>query len=162
MSAKEIIELMGLIRHPEGGWFREFYKSGEVFDAGHLPERFHGPRNFSTSIYFLLTKGEKSKFHRLRQDEIWHFYAGSAAELYNISYSGNIRKQILGIGLKDNEQPQALVPAGSWMAAASLGGYTLLGCTVAPGFEFDDLDLAERDKLIGEYPHLKKIITDFT
>jgi predicted cupin superfamily sugar epimerase len=131
MSADEIIRLLGLAPHPEGGHYRETFR-----DAG-------GARAFSTAIYFLLKAGEISHWHRIDAAEVWHFYAGAPLEL-SIAAPTPMR-HILGNDLAKGEHPQIVVPPHAWQSARSLGDFTLAGCTVAPGFEFSKFELAPRD-----------------
>lgn len=130
-SADDIIRLLSLRPHPEGGHFRETFR-----DERHLEGRAA-----STAIYFLLAAGERSHWHRIDAAEIWHFYAGAPLEL---SMSGEAERRIvrLGADLTGGERPQTVVPAGAWQSARSLGAWTLVGCTVAPGFEFAGFELA--------------------
>jgi predicted cupin superfamily sugar epimerase len=132
LSPAEIIETLGMRRHPEGGWYAETFR-----DA---PE---GGRGASTAIYFLLSQGEVSAWHRvLDAAEAWHFYAGSTLELSIAALSGDVAVHRLGPDLLAGERPQAIVPAGHWQKARSRGDWTLVGCTVAPGFEFSSFELA--------------------
>lgn len=146
------IEKLGLLPHPEGGFFRETYRAGELIDKNALPERFSGSRNFSTQIYYMLVKGNFSAFHRLKMDEVWHFYYGAAAVLYILDKAAGVGKYLLGTG--EGCLPQIVVPAGKWFAAEVLndGDYTLAGCTTAPGFDFEDFELAKRDELFKQFP----------
>jgi uncharacterized protein len=132
LSAAEIIRLLELKPHPEGGHFRETFRDPRVREDG---------RAHSTAIYFLLAAGERSHWHRIDAVEIWHFHAGSPLAL-QIADAGRIQTIRLGCDLTAGERPQAVVPAGTWQAAESLGGWTLVGCTVAPGFEFRSFELA--------------------
>src|SRR5215472_15941717 len=131
LSAAEIIRLLDLRPHPEGGHFRETFRD---------PRRDVDGRSLSTAIYFLLTAGERSHWHRIDAVEIWHWHAGAALAL-RIAGVASVR---LGADLAADEQPQAVVPAGAWQAAESLGAWTLVGCTVAPGFDFAGFELAPR------------------
>ncbi len=153
------IERLGLQPHPEGGYFRQTYRSEESIPLEGLPERFTGPRAFSTAIYFLLEREQFSAFHRIRSDEMWHFYAGSALSLHVLRPDGRCEHIPLGSG-----QFQVVAPAGCWFAAGvdGPGPYGLVGCTVAPGFDFADFELAERGQLIEQYPQHAEIITQFT
>jgi predicted cupin superfamily sugar epimerase len=133
-SAAEIIRLLGLKPHPEGGHFIET----------HRDTRADG-RAYSTAIYFLLARGERSHWHRVDAAEVWHYYAGSALKLeLAASGHGPIEHVVLGPDLAAGERPQAVVPAHAWQAAESLGDWTLVGCTVAPGFEFEGFELAPK------------------
>lgn len=145
MSADAVIEALGLTKHPEGGWFAEYYRGPEI----------HG-RAASTAIYFLLKRGERSHWHRiLDADEIWHHYAGAPLLLEVVSDDGmpdgidgmdgmsdGIVRHHIGSDVIAGERPWARVPAGAWQAARSLGEWTLVGCTVAPGFDFSAFELA--------------------
>lgn len=132
MTAEEVVRLLGLVRHPEGGYFRETYR--------HVPTG--GGRGAMTGIYFLLPKGERSAWHRVDADEMWHHYAGAALRL-DIAIGGKPAETVrLGPDLASGQQPQALVPAHAWQAAESEGDWTLVGCTVAPAFEFAGFELA--------------------
>ena len=158
--AKDIIDQLNLKKHPEGGYYKETYRSQ---DAIYL-EQFNGKRNFSTCIYFLLTNEAFSAFHKVNQDEIWHFYQGDCIHLHMISEEGNYQIQKIGNKLEDNEVPQFVVPAHTWFAAEvkRADGFALVGCTVSPGFDFQDFHLAERNELIDSFQQHQKIITRFT
>ena len=165
MKNKEYwIEKLKLTPHPEGGFFRENYRSSESITKANLPERFNSARSFSTSIYFLLAENDFSAFHKIKQDEIWHFYAGSPLAVHIIDKEGNYSKQLIGNNFSKNELPQFVVPKDSWFASCVEDGkeYALVGCTVSPGFDFDDFELANRDLLVKKYPNHKNIITKLT
>jgi predicted cupin superfamily sugar epimerase len=130
--AHEIIALLGLLPHPEGGHYRETFRDPRQVDG----------RAASTAIYFLLAAGEVSHWHRVDAVEVWHWYAGASLEL-SISVDGKlVTIGRLGANLAADEQPQAVVPAGAWQSARSLGEWTLVGCTVAPGFRFEGFEMA--------------------
>lgn len=133
MTAEEIIAALALEPHPEGGHFAETYRDARQVDG----------RNASTAIYYLLRAGEASHWHRVDAAEIWHFYAGAPLSL-RIAETGEIpvSSNILGNDLAAGERPQIIVPADAWQSAASLGEWTLVGCTVAPGFEFSGFEMA--------------------
>ena len=150
-----IISRLQLQPHPEGGFFRETYRStGEI--------NFNGVRNYSTCIYFLLTADTFSAFHRIKQDEIWHFYDGSVIELHQISPDGKHGTILIGSDFENGEIPQYVVPAGYWFGATVHGEYGLVGCTVSPGFNFQDFELANRDKLLDQFPQHYDIIYQLT
>jgi uncharacterized protein len=162
-TAEYWISHLELLPHPEGGFYKETYRSAENIPIGGLPSRFQGPRNFSTSIYFLLRSEDKSLFHRIKSDELWHFHAGSTLNIYLLQKNAlNIFK--LGAQLEDGNSLQVVIPANCWFAAklVSPNAYTLAGCTVAPGFDFKDFELAERKKLLQEFPDHADIITELT
>jgi predicted cupin superfamily sugar epimerase len=162
LTADLLIEALQLRPHPEGGFYRESYRAPESIAAGALPERFGGDRAFSTAIYFLLRGDQVSALHRLRCDELWHFYLGTALELVQITAEGRLAVTRLGPEIAAGEVPQAVVPAGHWfgarLAAPRLDAYALAGCTVAPGFDFADLEMARRDELIAAHPQHEAII----
>lgn len=130
-SAAAIISRLGLSRHPEGGWYAETFR--DAASAGERPQ--------STAIYYLLQKGERSDWHRIDAVEIWHYYAGAPLVLH-IADDAGVRAATLGGDVLNGETPQGVVPRGAWQAAESLGDWTLVGCTVAPGFEFAGFELA--------------------
>ena len=156
------VQKLNLLPHPEGGYFRETYRSSESIAAENLPIGFVGDRNHSTAIYFLLENGQRSVFHKIKSDEIWHFHDGDPLVIYIIEENGVLKELKLGITGDIDTFPQAVVPAGCWFAAEPIGKYTLVGCTVSPGFDFSDFEMADRSQLIGEYPNLEDIIQKFT
>jgi uncharacterized protein len=160
----QLISTLNLVPHPEGGYFRETYRSGGVI-SGELPyQHFSGKRNFSTCIYFLLTSESFSAFHRIRQDEIWHFYDGSPIKLHMMNTAGEYSVSLIGRDFDRGEVPQYVVPAGNWFAAEvdNTEGFSLVGCTVAPGFDFEDFELADRNELLSEFPDLENVILKLT
>lgn len=161
---KEIITKLDLKPHPEGGYFRETYRATEEIDSHALPDPFPGNRSYSTCIYFLLTSGNFSAFHKINQDEVWHFYDGAPVELHIISPEGQHSTHIVGRDLENGQTPQLVVPAHHWFASKVLddADYSLVGCTVAPGFDFADFTLANRNELSREFPQHKKLIESFT
>lgn len=134
-TAAEVIAALGLARHPEGGWYIETFRD----TAG-------GPRGHSTAIYYLLERGDRSHWHRVRDAaEIWHYHAGAPLEL-SIAEDGKPAETLrLGPDIREGERPQGVVPANWWQSAASLGDWTLVGCTVAPGFDFAAFEMAPPD-----------------
>jgi predicted cupin superfamily sugar epimerase len=134
LTAAEVVRLLGLAPHPEGGHYRESFRD---------PRSVEGGRAASTAIYFLLARGERSHWHRIDAAEVWHFHAGAPLLLETAaSKEAEVTRVTLGSNLTAGEQPQAVVPAGAWQAAESLGAWTLVGCTVAPGFAFERFELA--------------------
>lgn len=158
------IEKLDMTPHPEGGYFKEVYRSEESHKGDHLPERFGGDRSHGTSIYFLLVGEQVSKFHRIKSDEIWHFYEGSPVTIYSISYDGELKKTIVGRDYDKGERLQAVIPKGEWFGAEvnDKDSYSLCGCTVAPGFHFEDFELAKSEFLIEEFPKLYEVINKLT
>lgn len=164
MTKEEIIAHFNLQPHPEGGFFKEIYRSKGRISRAELGLNYTGDRNHSTSIYFLLTSDNFSAFHKVNQDESWHFYQGDAIELHMIAPGGEHSKILIGHDYKEGEVPQFVVPGGYWFAAKVLkpDSFAFVGCGVAPGFDFDDFVLAKRDELIKAHPHLKSTILLFT
>ena len=148
------IEKLRLERHPEGGYFRQTYKAELLLPKTAIPAGFGGARAASTAIYFLLSGDHFSAFHRLRSDEIWHFYAGTPLEVHVIDPSGAHSIVRLGSDLDAGQVLQAVVPAGCWFAShvADWKSFAVVGCTVAPGFEFEDFEMGNRAELIRQYP----------
>ena len=163
-KAEYYINKLGLEKHPEGGWFKEVYRSAEEIVKEYLPERFSGSRHHSTSIYFLLTSDTFSAFHRIKSDELWHFYEGSSVTIYMIDDAGNFSEVSLGRDIENGELLQYAVPHGVWFGAKvnSADSFCLVGCTVAPGFHFDDFELGEMAELLKMYPQHKEIIEKLT
>ncbi|KIH76884.1 hypothetical protein SAMN05660860_00690 [Geoalkalibacter ferrihydriticus] len=168
-TAHELIKRLELIRHPEGGWFRETYRSSETVPAGALPERFGGGRVFSTAIYYLLESGDMSALHRIKSDEVWHFYAGSVLQIHCLLPEGSYQEFRLGADAAAGEQFQVVVPAGCWFGAELVGiaegeggGFALVGCTVAPGFDFADFEMAQAGDLCERYPQHAELIMKMT
>lgn len=163
-DARYWVGKLSLAPHPEGGYFRESYRSELSIPASVLPGKFSGARQASTAIYFLLEAGNFSAFHRLHSDEMWHFYAGGALIVHELSGDGSYTARFLGNHPEAGEELQLVVKAGSWFAAGVRDpeSYALVGCTVAPGFDFADFEMAERDNLLHTYPQYKDIITRFT
>ena len=155
-----LIQRYGLESHPEGGWYKQTYKSNEQIAAAALPERFNGDRAFSTAIYFLLEQGNFSAFHRIKSDECWHFYTGDPLLIYIIEQNGELKIISLGNDFEKGQTFQYVEPANCWFAGRPAPGseYCFVGCTVSPGFEFGDLELANATELSAIYPEHKKII----
>jgi predicted cupin superfamily sugar epimerase len=163
-SANFWIKELGLIPLPEeGGLYKEIYRSDEVIPASALPERFGGNRTYSTSIYYLLQHPEFSAFHKINQDEIWHFYDGSPLTIHIIDNNGKYFTRKLGRELEKGEELQVVICAG-WLFAAEteIDSYSLIGCTVAPGFEFEDFQLPTREELLSNFPEHTNVIHRFT
>lgn len=152
----ELVAQLDLTPHPEGGFYREVYRSEESLGEG------DEKRSCGTAIYFLLPGTTFSAFHKVKgSDEIWHYYAGAPLELHVISDTGSYEKKILGNAIP-SEEPLQIVPANSFQAARSLGDWTLVGCTVTPGFDFRDFEMPERSELIEKFPQFEELITQFT
>ncbi len=153
-AVDDLIETLQLAPHPEGGFFRETYRAAAGNDG----------RSASTAIYFLLPRGHRSRLHRLSSDEVWHFYGGGPLVVVEIDPQGRVHETRIGPGLTRGETLQHVVPAGNWFGAypASGSAYCLVGCTVAPGFEFGDFEMAERDELARVFPHADGLIRMLT
>jgi predicted cupin superfamily sugar epimerase len=150
----DVIAILGLEPHPEGGWFAESYRS-RVRAGG---------RCAGTAIYYLITPDSFSTLHRVASDEIFHFYLGDPVEMLQFDGAGRVERCVLGTDLAAGMRPQVVVPAGTWQGSrlAEGGAFALLGATVAPGFEFADFELGERDELRVRFPHLAAAIGRFT
>ncbi|MCS6822332.1 MAG: cupin domain-containing protein [Microscillaceae bacterium] len=157
------IEKLQLTAHPEGGYFKEIYRSvGKVGEAC-LPQGLYGERNYATSIYFLLESHQFSAFHRIAFDEIWHFYEGSPVGIYVIDIQGNVNKYLLGRDIEQKQQFQIIIPANHWFAAEVIEpeSFSLVGCTVSLGFDFQDFELARKNELLSQFPQAKDYIERF-
>ena len=163
-SAQYWIDKLELISHPEGGYYRETYRAELAFAREALPSQFTGPRLVSTAIYFLLEGENFSAFHRLRSDELWHFYAGTSLVVHVIEPDGGYSKISIGGNPDAGESLQAVVKAGHWFASRvrNPGSFALAGCTVSPGFDFEDFELAKRSELVALYPQHREIIEQLT
>lgn len=175
MTAQDYIHFLNLQPHPEGGYFAETYRSAELIPHKALPVRFTGTRSFGTAIYFLLESRHISALHRIQGDEIWHFYAGKPLEVFVINPDSTLTVIRLGNDVTKGEVFQAVVPAGCWFGSkpavvmAHTGGpavdsdrksadFSLVGCTVAPGFDFADFEMADRATLLAEFPQHRTVI----
>jgi predicted cupin superfamily sugar epimerase len=158
------IHKLQLAPHIEGGAYIQTYRSGLIISQNNLPSTFYGPRPASTAIYFLLKKDMFSAMHRIASDEVWHFYYGDPLIVYEIDSNGNLVQHLLGNNPENNEQFQCVVKAGNWFGSKIKegGDYSLVGCTVAPGFDFADFELANREALLKLYPHHTNIINILT
>jgi uncharacterized protein len=163
-TAKYWIERLKLEAHPEGGYFRQTYRSDLVIAREALPAGFAGARAASTAIYFLLEGKNFSAFHRLRSDEVWHFYVGSPLVVDVIAPSGARSAILLGSDLEAGQVPQAVVPAGCWFAShvGEWKSFAVVGCTVAPGFDFADFEMGKRAELVAKYPQHREVIERLT
>ena len=157
---QELVEKHELLPHPEGGYYKETYRATEFVSGKDLPERFGGDRFFSTAIYFLIIQGNFSSFHKIKSDECWHFYAGDALHIHVIGLDGKYTLLKLGSNIDNGETFQAIVSAGSWFASENAPGgiYSFVGCTVSPGFDFADFELAKANELAKQYPERKMLI----
>ena len=163
-TARTCIAALGLQAHPEGGFFRETYRSDQTMEVTPAGDGVVVRRSVCTGIYFLLEQGDFSAFHRIKSDEMWHFYAGQALEVLELTATDELRRTRLGPDILQGDVPQYVVLADSWFAArvAAGGAFALVGCTVAPGFDFADFCLARRAALLADFPQHSQIITELT
>jgi hypothetical protein len=162
-AAQQWIDRLSLEPHPEGGWYRQTYRAPLILARAALPG-YAGDRAASTAIYFLLAGDQFSALHRLRSDEVWHFYAGSGLVVHVIEPGGRYRELLLGSDATSGEEFQAVVPAGCWFGSSlrQPNTYALVGCTVAPGFDFADFEMAKRDELAAQFPQHRATIERLT
>jgi predicted cupin superfamily sugar epimerase len=163
-NAEYWIQHLNLLPHPEGGFFRETYRSSLIIEQQSLPYGFKGSRRLSTSIYYLLRSRDISKFHRLKSDEIWYYHYGNSLKLVMIDQEGNKHTRFLGPNAEKSEQLQIEIPAGTIFGAmvTDENSYSLLGCVVSPGFDFSDFELFDREDLLQAYPKHSDVINKFT
>lgn len=161
LTSDQLIELLKLQPHPaEGGFFAETYRAAESHPAAALPERYGQPRAHGTSIYYLLKPGTFSALHRLKSDEIFHFYLGDPVEMLQLHPGGRGERLLLGADLAAGQRPQVVVPHGVWQGSRLLPGgqFALMGCTVAPGFDYADYEHGRRAELTAAYPDFRALI----
>jgi len=160
LTVQQLIKQFQLLPHPEGGYYKETYRSPEIIPDQILSRQFKGDRAYSTAIYFLLEQGNFSAFHRIESDEVWHFYAGQTLLLHIIHINGKFETIKLGNDIEKGETFQYAVPARCWFASepAPDTDFSFVGCTVAPGFDFDDFELAKADELSRLYPQQDELI----
>jgi predicted cupin superfamily sugar epimerase len=159
MKEKEYwIEALAMLPHPEGGFYKETYRSSTTTSINGKE------RNLCTAIYFLLTSDNFSAFHKIKSDEIWHFYEGSSISILYFTPEKTLKIIYLGKNIERGEQPQAVVPANCWFASyvPEPNSFALVGCTVSYGFDFEDFEMAQREHLLQEFPAFKEVIEKFT
>ncbi|MGA2404955.1 MAG: cupin domain-containing protein [Syntrophobacteraceae bacterium] len=163
-NAEYWIDKLNLAEHPEGGCFAPVFRASEQLSKDGLPDRFTGNRAIVSCIYYLLKRGEFSAFHRLKSVEIWNFFEGDPLTIHVIDPLGGLTQKRLGRNFDMGESFQVVIEPGSWFAAEQRGPgeFTLVGCTVAPGFEYEDMEIAGRDELKARYPQHLKIIEKLT
>jgi len=161
---EQLVLQLQLEKHPEGGYYKEVYRSSEIILEESLPERYSGDRSFATSIYYLIDGEYPSLFHRLKSDEIWHFYEGSPVDVHIIDPGGNYTRITMGDLSMQNHNYQITIPKNHWFGGIvrKRDSYTLLGCTVSPGFDFKDFEMAEQDSLLSKFPEHREIILKLT
>lgn len=157
------IQHLNLTPHPEGGFYNEIYRSSINISKNELPVGYTGDRRVATSIYFLLRSQDISKMHRLRSDEIWYYHAGSSAKIYIIDPEGKKHTKFLGSHIEKTDQFSVFIPAGHIFAAEvpEKDSFCLMSCVVAPGFEFEDFEMFERDDLMQAYPKHTELFEKF-
>ncbi|MCW5910218.1 MAG: cupin domain-containing protein [Cyclobacteriaceae bacterium] len=157
------VHQLGLFPHPEGGFYKEVYRAVEKIPAGALSKQFTAERSISTSIYYLLRSQDRSAFHRIKSDEIWHFYAGTTVLIYVLNDPG-LSVLRLGADPERGDSLQVVIRANQWFGAVieQSGSYALCGCTVAPGFDFADFEMANREELLRTYAEHAEIIHRLT
>jgi len=162
--AEYLINTLKLTRHPEGGYFREIYRSGMKIDPFGPGMNIPSSRNLTTSILFLLESNDFSSFHKLKSDELWHFYEGTPVRIITIDKKGKLSERLLGLDLENAMYPVVVISSDTWFAAEVIdkNSFTLIGCTVSPGFEFDDFQLGKRSKLTNTFPEYTEVIKRFT
>lgn len=162
LTVTEIVAHYQMLPHPEGGYYKETYRSKDEVDHTELPNRFPGKRVMATAIYFLLEQGNFSAFHRIKSDETWHFYAGQSLEIMVLHCDGQLEIIQLGNKIHLGEKFQATVPAGAWFASrpALESTFSLVGCTVAPGFDFEDFELAKAEELVELFSQHASLIRE--
>jgi uncharacterized protein len=158
MTAQYYIEHLELQPHPEGGFYKETYRSKGKIAADCLPRDIERDRSYSTAIYFLLQQGDFSAFHRIRSDECWHFYDGGTVLVHVLHQSGEYSCTRVGKNIHEGEVFQYLVPAGAWFASEPASFFSLVGCTVAPGFDFADFEMAKKNELVKQFPQHENLI----
>jgi len=166
MTAEDVKKLLGLQPHPrEGGWYVRTYEAAEMVDANAFDhDRYSGARRTGTAIYYLLEPDTFSEMHRLKSDELFHFYAGDAVEMLQLVEKGKGQIVVIGNDLLQGQRPQVVVERGVWQGSRLVQGgrWALLGCTVSPGFEFEDYDAGEREDLCEAWPEFVEEITALT
>lgn len=148
----------------EGGYFNETYRAGDVIPSGAIGDRYDGPRRVSTAIYYLLEPGEFSELHRVKSDEVFHFYYGDPVEMVQLWPDGSVKTVTIGTEFERGMRPQTVVPQGVWQGCRLMrsGTLALMGCTVSPGFEYADYESGKREDLVKGWPAAKAVIAELT
>ena len=159
-DAMYYVSKLGLEPHPEGGYYKQTFVSNEQVTDEELSVTYDGKRKLYTSIYFLLTSTDVSHFHRLKSDELWYYHAGSSLTVHILHENGTYEEIKLGLNLEQGEVPQALVPKNSIFGSSVMedDAFSLVGCMVSPGFEFQDFEMFTQAELLSKYPEQKEII----
>ena len=161
---EKIKSILNLSTHIEGGFFKETYRSDEIISGRAIPERYGSPRCFGTAIYYMITADTFSAIHRIKSDEVYHFYSGETVEMLQLFPDGAGKTVILGADIINGMTPQVSVPRGVWQGLRlhKGGNYALMGTTVSPGFDYTDFETGSRKKLLKEYPDFKELIIALT
>jgi predicted cupin superfamily sugar epimerase len=164
MTIDYLVKTLNLLPHPEGGYYKETYRANLQLAKNALPEGFLGDRNIATAIYFLIEKNNFSALHKIRSDETWHFYYGDALEVIEIDENGVLTATAIGNNLIEGEVFQYTVKANNWFGSRvkAGGNFSLVGCTVAPGFDFNDFELGKKEDLLKLFPQHQKVIIEMT
>ena len=160
MTVSQLVEYYRMLPHPEGGYYSEVHRDERQVTA----EGFDGMRSASTSIFFLLERGQFSALHRIKSDEVWHFYEGDPLEIWEIDQSGSLKCTRLGNNPKNGENRVYVVKAGNWFGSrpAPESAFSLVGCSVAPGFDFQDFEMPSQEWFLKQYPHHQSQIRELT
>lgn len=161
LSAIDYINNLQLIPHPEGGYYKETYRCSSIIEGkGDFPFG----RTYATAIYFLIEANNFSAFHKIKSDETWHFYSGNALEVVELTPSGKLKSTVIGPDILNGQFLQYTVAAGNWFASRVLNSapFSLVGCTVSPGFDFRDFEMAKRQELLKTFPEHSSVITELT
>jgi predicted cupin superfamily sugar epimerase len=161
MTSAALIDFYQLEPHPEGGYFKRTYTAKTLLDKESLGDVFEGNRVISSAIYYLLTEGSFSAFHRIKSDELWHFYHGVALNIHVLYPNGKYELRKLGSSISNGESFQLTIEAGCWFASVPVNpdGFSFVGCTVSPGFDFADFELAKYESLAQIYPEQAELIS---
>ncbi len=164
MTVDTLVKELNLLPHPEGGYYKETYRSEGIITQTCLTSDFSGDRNMATGIYFLIEKGNFSALHKIKSDETWHFYYGDTLEVIEIDEQGKLTITQIGSNLQEGETFQYTVKANTWFGSRvnSNGNFSLVGCTVYPGFDFNDFELAQQQDLIQLFPQHRQLIIELT
>ena len=164
ITGQDWIKQLDLAKHPEGGYYKETYRSSDLVNQDQTLKRYQGDRNASTAIYYLLMNDDISVFHKLQSDEIFHFYSGSPLDVHIIDPQGKYYYYKLGNNPLENQLLQLVIPHGSWFASgvSAPNSYSLIGCTVSPGFDFSDFSMASQQELIQLFPEHQAVIEKYT
>ena len=157
------VNKLELLPHPEGGFYKETYRSVEMIPEDTL-QGFHSARNICTAIYFLMSSGKISAFHRILSDELWFFHSGSSLLIHQLDNKIGLQTHRLGLDFEKGDRPQITIPAYSWFGSEveDYDSFSLVSCTVAPGFDFMDFEMGDREKLVKEYPKHQAVIERLT